>query len=231
MKPKEHNMLTLGQVQEALPSNHRNNITQDMVNQLNSLSSDPEEARYIRDNFVSFSKVLQEGRFKVGDYVRAVMYVSHKVMGKSNLESYKATFPERYKDMLDRNRQPKDIASIVTAYNKGQLVTKVMERAMVPSWILNQDMFQSALQTQYDLMTDVSVSDKVRSDAANSILTHLKKPEDNKAELKIEIGLNDGMAALEAQLTAVSKQQLDLIEHDPNVSASDIAARPMKSVN
>lgn len=224
-------MLTLGQVQEALPSNHRNNITQDMVNQLNSLSSDPEEARYIRDNFVSFSKVLQEGRFKVGDYVRAVMYVSHKVMGKSNLESYKATFPERYKDMLDRNRQPKDIASIVTAYNKGQLVTKVMERAMVPSWILNQDMFQSALQTQYDLMTDVSVSDKVRSDAANSILTHLKKPEDNKAELKIEIGLNDGMAALEAQLTAVSKQQLDLIEHDPNVSASDIAARPMKSVN
>lgn len=224
-------MLTLGQVQEALPTNHRNNITQDMVNQLNSLSSDPEEARYIRDNFVTFSKVLQEGRFKVGDYVRAVMYVSHKVMGKSNLESYKATFPERYKDMVDRNRQPKDIASIVTAYNKGQLVTKVMERAIVPSWILNQDMFQSALQTQYDLMTDVTVSDKVRSDAANSILTHLKKPEDNKAELKIEIGLNDGMAALEAQLTAVSKQQLDLIEHDPNVSASDIAARPMKSVN
>lgn len=224
-------MLTLGEVQEALPANHRNNITQDMVNQLNALSSDPNEARYIRENFVSFSKVLQEGRFKVGDYVRAVMYVSHKVMGKSNLEAYKATFPERYKDMVDRNRQPKDIASIVTAYNKGQLVTKVMERAIVPSWILNQDMFQAALQTQYELMTDVSVSDKVRSDAANSILTHLKKPEDNKAELKIEIGLNDGMAALESQLTQMSRLQLQQIEHDPNVSADDIASRPMKTVN
>ncbi len=224
-------MLTLGQVQEALPANHRNNITQDMVNQLNSLSSDPDEARYIRDNFVTFSKVLQEGRFKVGDYVRAVMYVSHKVMGKSNLESYKATFPDRYQDMVNRGRQPKDIASIVTAYNKGQLVTKVMERAIVPSWILNQDMFQAALQTQYELMTDVSVSDKVRSDAANSILTHLKKPEDNKAELKIEIGLNDGMAALEAQLTQMSKMQLQQIEHDPNVSADDITGMPMKSVN
>lgn len=224
-------MLTLGQVQEALPANHRNNITQDMVNQLNSLSSDPDEARYIRDNFVTFSKVLQEGRFKVGDYVRAVMYVSHKVMGKSNLESYKATFPDRYQDMVNRGRQPKDIASIVTAYNKGQLVTKVMERAIVPSWILNQDMFQVALQTQYELMTDVSVSDKVRSDAANSILTHLKKPEDNKAELKIEIGLNDGMAALEAQLTQMSKMQLQQIEHDPNVSADDITGMPMKSVN
>lgn len=224
-------MLTLGEVQEALPANHRNNITQDMVNQLNALSSDPNEARYIRENFVTFSKVLQEGRFKVGDYVRAVMYVSHKVMGKSNLEAYKATFPERYKDMVDRNRQPKDIASIVTAYNKGQLVTKVMERAIVPSWILNQDMFQAALQTQYELMTDVSVSDKVRSDAANSILTHLKKPEDNKAELKIEIGLNDGMAALESQLTQMSRLQLQQIEHDPNVSADDIASRPMKTVN
>lgn len=224
-------MLTLGQVQEALPANHRNNITQEMVDQLNALSKDPEEARYIRDNFVSFSKVLQEGRYKVGDYVRAVMYVSHKVMGKSNLEAYKATFPDRYQDMVNRNRQPKDIASIVTAYNKGQLVTKVMERAIVPSWILNQDMFQSALQTQYDLMTDVTVSDKVRSDAANSILTHLKKPEDNKAELKIEIGLNDGMAALEKQLTEMARMQRNVIEHNPNVTADEITGRPMKSVN
>jgi len=224
-------MLTLGQVQEALPANHRNNITQDMVDQLNALSKDPEEARYIRENFVSFSKVLQEGRYKVGDYVRAVMYVSHKVMGKSNLESYKATFPERYRDMVNRGRQPKDIASIVTAYNKGQLVTKVMERAIVPSWILNQDMFQSALQTQYELMTDVTVSDKVRSDAANSILTHLKKPEENKAELKIDIGLNDGMAALESQLTQMAKLQRQTIEHDPNITTDEITGRPMKSVN
>jgi hypothetical protein len=225
-------MLTLGAVQESLPAQHRQNITQEMVNQLNSLSKDPEEARYIRDNFVTFSQVLQEGRYKVGDYVRAVMYVSYKVMGKTNLDSYKATFPDRYANMIHAGKATKDIASIVTAYNKGMLVTKIMERAMVPTWILNQDVFQSAINTQYDLMMDSGVSDKVRSDAANSLLTHLKKPEDTKkTELKIEIGLNDGMAALEQSLVNISRKQLDLIEHDPNVSASDIAGMSMKSVN
>lgn len=224
-------MLTLGQVQEALPAGNRNNITQDMVNQLNALSKDPEEARYIRDNFVSFSQVLQEGRFRIGDYVHAVMYVSHKVMGKSNQDSYKATFPDRYAAMVTAGKPQKDMASIITAYNKGILVTKVMERAIVPSWILNQDMFQSALNTQYELMTDTQVSDKVRCEAANSLLTHLKKPEVHKAELKIDIAKSDGMAALEASLIALSRKQLDTIEHNPNISAQDIANMPMRIVN
>ncbi len=223
-------MLTLASVQESLPANHRQNITQDMVNQLNALSSDPEEARYIRENFVTFSQVLQEGRYKVGDYVRAVMYVSHKVMGKSNLDSYKATFPDRYQNMVNIGKATKDIASIVTAYNKGALVTKIMERAIVPTWILNQDHFQSAINVQVQLMTDEDVSPKVRSDAANSLLTHLKKPDVHKAELKIDIGLNDGMAALEASLVKMSQKQLDLIEHDPNTSANDIAALPLRDI-
>lgn len=225
-------MLTLGAVRESLPASHRQNITQDMVDQLNALSNDPEEARYIRDNFVTFSQVLQEGRYKVGDYVCAVMYVSYKVMGKSNQDAYKLTFPDRYANMVHANKPQKDIASIVTAYNKGQLVTKIMERAMVPTWILNADHFQAAINTQVELMTDTDVSDKVRSDAANSLLTHLKKPEvNNKAELKIEIGLNDGMAALEKSLVDMSRKQLNLIENDPSTSANDIASLPMKTVN
>lgn len=224
-------MLTITEVREALPANFRNNITDHMVDQLNSLSVDPEESRYMQENFVSFSSVLMDGRYKVGDYVKAVMYVSHKVMGKSNMASYIATFPERYQSMIDRGKQPKDISSIVTAYNKGALVTKVMERAIVPSWVLNQGMFQTALQTQHDLMTDDSVSDKVRCEAANSLLTHLKKPEVNKAELQITIGLNDGMSALEASLIEMSERQLNSIAHDPNISANDVAAKPMKLIN
>lgn len=224
-------MLTIEVVRDSLPANFRNNITESMVDQLNSLSSDPEEARYIRDNFVTFSQVLMEGRYKVGDYVRAVMYVSHKVMGKSNQGAYIATFPDRYQSMVDRGKQPKDISSIVSAYNKGDLVTKVMERAIVPSWILNQGMFQTALQTQHDLMTNTGVSDKVRCEAANSLLSHLAKPVTNKAELKIDIALNDGMAALEASLIAMSERQLNSIAHNPNISADDIAGTELKVIN
>ena len=219
-------MLTLEEVRDSLPAGQKGNITQHMVDQLNQLSKDPEEARYIRDNFISFSQVLGEGRFKLGDYVRAVMYVSHKVMGKSNLDAYKATFPDRYAKLVADGRQPKDIASYVTAYNKGQLVNLVYERAMIPTWVLNQDMFQSALNTQYEIMNDVSVSDRTRVEAANSILTHLKKPEVNKAELKVDIGMNDGMKALEARLAEMAEVQMKTIEAKA-LTVQEIAAMPM----
>lgn len=219
-------MLTLKEVQDSLPAGQKGHITQEMVTQLNALSKDPEEARYIRENFISFSQVLAEGRFKLGDYVRAVMYVSHKVMGKSNLDAYKSTFPERYNQMVSDNRLAKDIASYVAAYNKGKLVNLVYERAMIPTWVLNQDIFQAAINTQYEIMSDVTVSDKVRVEAANSLLTHLKKPEVNKAELKIDIGLNDGMRALEARISEMADMQMKTIEGKA-MSVQDVAALPM----
>lgn len=219
-------MLTLNEVQDSLPAGQKGHITQDMVDQLNNLSKDPEEARYIRENFISFSQVLSEGRFKLGDYVRAVMYVSHKVMGKSNLEAYKSTFPDRHAQMVADGRQPKDIASYVAAYNKGKLVNLVYERAAIPTWVLNQDMFQSALNVNYEIMNDVSVSDKVRVEAANSILTHLKRPETNKAELKVEIGMNDGMKALEARLSEMAETQMKVIEGD-GMTVQEVAALPL----
>jgi len=219
-------MLTLVEVQESLPAGQKGHITQPMVDQLNALSKDPEEARYIRENFISFSQVLSEGRFKLGDYVRAVMYVSHKVMGKSNLDAYKATFPERHTQMVQDGRAPKDIASYVAAYNKGKLVNLVYERAMIPTWVLNQDMFQSALNVNYEIMNDVNESGKVRVEAANSILTHLKKPEANKAELKIDIGMNDGMKALEQRLSEMADMQLQTIEGEV-MTTQEVAALPL----
>lgn len=224
-------MLTLEQVKSALPPGNRNNVTQDMVNQLNALSKDPEEARYIRENFISFSQVLMEGKFRLGDYVQAIMYVSYKVMGKTNQDAYKETFPDRYAAMVAAGKPQKDVASIITAYNKGVLVTKIMERAIIPTWILNQDMFQAALQTQFEIMTDPDINPRDRTAAANSLLTHLKKPDVHKSELKIDIAVNDGMQALEESLRRMSQVQLNLIEHHPDVTAQDIAAMPMKVIN
>lgn len=219
-------MLTLQEVQDSLPAGQKGHITQDMVDQLNNLSKDPEEARYIRENFISFKDVLSEGRFKLGDYVRAVMYVSHKVMGKSNLDAYKATFPDRYAQMIADGRQGKDIASYVAAYNKGKLVNLVYERSMIPTWVLNQDVWQAAINTQYEIMNNVQVSDKVRVEAANSLLTHLKKPEVNKAELKVDIGMNDGMKALEQRLGEMAEMQMKTIQ-SRDMTVEDVAALPL----
>ncbi len=219
-------MLTLAEVKDSLPAGQKGHITQPMVDQLNSLSKDVNEARYIRENFVTFAQVLSEGRFKLGDYVRAVMYVSHKVMGKSNLESYKQTFPDRHRQMVADGRAPKDIASYVSAYNKGKLVNLVYERAAIPTWVLNQDMFQSALNVNYEIMNDTNESGRVRVEAANSLLTHLKKPESNKAELKIDINMSDGMQALEQRIREMAEVQQKTIEGSL-MTAQEVAALPM----
>lgn len=221
-------MLTVQQVEKAVPPNLKSAITQQFVDTLNNLSVDPTMADQIRDNFMSYTNVLKDGRFKTEDYLNAVMYVSYKLMGKSNLDSWALTFPQRYQALVAKNTPSKDIAAHVSAYNKGKLVNLIMEQTLVPSWVLNQDLFQKALNVQADLMYTAS-SEKVRSDAANSILTHLAKPKDSIAT-QINIGLNEnsGMNELRETLQSLAKQQQDLIQR--GVSTKEIAAQTIIDV-
>ena len=217
-------MLTVKQVQEALPVNFRANVSQDMVNQLNTLSTDPDEARIIRDNVISFAKVLQHGQFKISDYVRASMYVSYKLMGHSNLEAYKKTFPDRYARMVQANKPGNAISSIVSAYNKGELVSKITERSIVPAWVLNQDVFQDAINTQSNIMKDPSVPARDRVAAANSIIMALKKPDAVKTELEVTVKNDGGMAALEERLNELTKLQREsIINGVSGMSAKEVA--------
>lgn len=217
-------MLTLEKVRNNMPVGHKNHINQDIIDRLNSLSNDPEEAKYIRDNFITYSEVLSEGKYSVKDYLNAVIYVSYKIMGLSNYRAYQKTFPERYQRMKAEGKDAKGMSSHVCAYNKNQIVNMIYERSMIPVWVLNQDMFQEALNTQYMLMSDPSNSGKVRTDAANSILTHLKRPETNNAQLKIDIALNDGMENLHNKLKEIAKMQQNTIEGQV-VTAKEIAER------
>lgn len=222
-------MLTVQMVKDALPVSFRSNVSQDMVNQLNTLSTDPEEARIIRDNVISFAKVLQNGQHKISDYVRASMYVSFKLMGHSNLEAYKKTFPDRYARMVKEGKPGNYISSIVSAYNKGELVTKITERSIVPAWVLNQDVFQEAINTQSDIMKDPSVPARDRVAAANSIIMALKKPDAVKAELEVTVKNDGGMAALEERLNELTKAQLEMLQGNTGMSAKDVAEMALVS--
>ncbi len=203
-------LLTLDQVQRALPANLKNSATQQLVDNLNNIAADPILAEQLRENFISYTSVLREGRFKTEDYLNAVMYVSFKLMGDSNQDAYFKTFPQRYQALVARGTPSKDIAAYVSAYNKGKLVNLILEQSLVPTHVLNAHIFQQAINTQVELMTDPDVSAKVRSDAANSLLTHLKKPE-AKAELNINVGEQSGMNELRATLERLALQQQALI--------------------
>lgn len=213
-------MLNISDVKKALPATLNTNVTQHMVDRLNNLSTDPEVAEIMRNNFISYTTVMREGKFKLDDYVHAVAYVSYKIMGRTNREAYSLTFPGRYQNLVSQGKSDKDISSYVSAYNKNKLVNLIFEQTMIPTHVLNQDIFQKAINTQAELMMNAK-SEKVRMDAANSLMTHLKKPESKQIELNMGIKESDGLKDLKNTLAQMAELQIKQIEG--GASTRDIA--------
>lgn len=204
-------VLTVDQFKQALPDKVKKSVNQELIDQINTTLSDPDMYEAYRDNLLSYTRVMSDGRFKVTDYISAVKYVSHKLMGCTNIEAYSKTFPDKIARFTAQGVLPKDIASYVTAYNKSKLVNLIMEQTLIPSYVLNQDLYQKALNVQADLMVSAK-SEKVRSDAANSLLTHLKMPETQKVELEIGVKEDSAIAALRATTMELARQQRMMLE-------------------
>jgi hypothetical protein len=213
--------LTIDQFKQALPEKVKKSINQELIDQINTTLSDPEMFESYRENLLSYTKVMADGRFKVDSYIQAVKYVSHKLMGCTNIEAYTKTFPDKYARFVAQGVQAKDIASYVTAYNKSKLVNLIFEQTLIPSYVLNQDLYQRALNVQADLMVN-SGSDKVRCDAANSLLTHLKMPETQKVELEIGVKEDSSIGALRQATLELARAQRLAMEAG-QMSAQEVA--------
>ncbi len=198
--------LTTEQLRAALPDKVKKSVNQELIDSINQTLSDPDMYEAYRDNLLSYTKVMVDGRFKVQEYVAAVKYVSHKLMGATNIEAYTKTFPEKYARFVATGVAAKDIASYCTAYNKSKLVNLIFEQTLIPSYVLNQDLYQKALNVQADLMVSAR-SEKVRCDAANSLLTQLKMPEKQKVELDINVKEDGSIAALRRATLELAQAQ------------------------
>lgn len=214
--------LTVDQVAKALPANLKSAATQSLVDMVNNAVADPLVAEQVRNNFLSYTNVLKEGKFKTEDYLNAVTYVSFKLMGYSNQDAYFRTFPARHQALLAKGTTSKDMSAYVAAYHRGKMVNLIMEQSLVPTWVLNQDLYQKALNTQAELMVS-SASDMVRTTAANSILAHLAKPKDTNFQLKIDVNESSGMNELREALTRMAVQQQELIQ--AGMSTKEVAAQ------
>ena len=200
------NALTVEQFKQALPDKVKKSINQELIDQINTTLSEPELFESYRENLLSYTKVMADGRFKVDSYIQAVKYVSHKLMGCTNIEAYTKTFPDKYQRFVQQGVQAKDIASYVTAYNKSKLVNLIFEQTLIPSYVLNQDLYQRALNVQADLMISAK-SEKVRSDAAAHLMNALKMPETQKVELEIGVKEDSSIGALRQATLELARQQ------------------------
>jgi hypothetical protein len=204
-------LLTEDQFRRVLPPSVKKSVNPVLISGINRILGDPQFQENYRDNLLSYTSVMKDGKFKIHQYVDAVRYVSCKLLGSSNIEAYVKSFPDRYQRMVDNKTSSKDIASYVTAYNKTKLVNLIFEQTLIPFHVLNSDMYQRALNTQAELMRDAK-SEKVRTDAANSILNHLKAPETRKIELDIGLREDKSIDELRATTLELVAQQRKMLE-------------------
>jgi hypothetical protein len=202
--------LTIDQFKQALPANLKKSVNPSLIAEINKKLNDPDMYEIYRENLLSYTHVMKEGKFKVSSYIDAVKYVSYKLMGKTNIDAFSLTFPDKVKRWQTQGVASKDIASYVTAYNKSKLVNLIYEQTLTPFWVINQDVYQKAINTQLELM-QTAQSEKVRSDAANSILTHLKPPETKKVELDIGLKEDSAINALRDATAKLAEQQIEAI--------------------
>lgn len=175
----------------------RKRIDDEYVDMLNAALTgcDEEMVEDYKDSLFSYQNVLSNGRYKIEDYISAVKYVAYKRMNYSNQDSYTLTFPERairlrekYSHMIEEEIEKK-ISAFVYSYNGSKLVNEIYRQTHVAPYILNYANFQIGVNTQTHLALHGS-TERIRSDAADSLMNHLAAPEAMKHE--IDVSFNDG---------------------------------------
>lgn len=214
--------LTIEQLHQALPKGLRKSATQELVDKVNTITTDPIVREAYRDNLLSYTSVMNDGRFKITQYIDAVRYITHKLMGNTNIEAYRKTFPDRYTNFIQNGTNAKDIASYVTSYNKNKLVNLVRDQSLIPTHILNADLYQKAINTQAEIMADPDVNSRDRTAAANSLLQHLKAPDSTKIELDVSVKTDNVISDLRKTTLDLVAQQKKMLEAGV-VDAKEIA--------
>ncbi len=222
--------ITIDQLKKAVPKAFKNKVDDDMVNSINGLMQDQSLRQNYRDNLLSYTSVLTEGKYRLGDYINAVRYVSFRLLGSNIGTAYAQTFPDRIQRLIDENTEQKTIASYCTAYSKTQLVQKISAQTITPSHILNNDIYQRAINKQAMIMMDDEVSPAVQQKAADSLMTHLKAPE--TVQMEIDIGIKDDkiINTLRETTKLLAEQQKKAIELG-NMKPLEVAHSKLTIIN
>ena len=214
--------MNIEEFKEVMPANLVHRVDDSVVKQIEDMLDDEGMADSIRENIISYTSVMTEGKFTVPKYLQAVKYASYKLLGDTNHVAFSRTFPSKMAQWKAEGREQKEIARYTTAYNQSKLVTLIMAQARLPTSILNADKFQDAINTQAKIMTDMSISPMVRMQAANSIMTHVKPPEATKIELDVSVKNGDVMDELRVISDNFAKAQQQQVL-DGKFSVKDIA--------
>lgn len=202
-------LIEIESFKKVIPKGLQGSVTPEIVGMINDMLANEGTREAFRDNVFGYTHVLKEGKFKMEDYIRAIKYVTYKLMDNTNIDAYVKTFPDRYQRLVTQGSSAKDISAYVAGYHKTKLVQLILEQCMKPVHLVNMDLYQKALNVQAELMLS-SNSDMVRMKAAECLLNQLKAPE--ASEVNVNIGIKEDKTLLNLKETmrelAIAQQQM-----------------------
>lgn len=209
--------LTQAEVKSALPAHLHVAATPQFVDKLNNIAADPMIAEEVERNFISYSKVLTQGKYKTEDYLNAVAYVTYKMLGHTNQDSFAHTFPDRIRRMTAAGYDKQKISSFVAAYAKGQLVSAILEQAIIPVFVLHQSKYHDAIRTQHEIAMDDTALNKDRVAAADSLIKALTPPQTKEVNINLGVQETSGMKELRETILELASSQRHAIQNGADV--------------
>jgi len=214
-----------------LPKKCRNTLSPEAVDAINdAIVNIPELENGYRDNLLGYTDVIKDGKYKVQCYIDAVRYITYKLMGNNNTVAYTKCFPDRYDRLIKQNASPKEISAYASTYNKGKLVNLIYAQTLIPTYVYNADLHQEAINIQAELMRSAR-SEKVRGDAANSLLMHLKPPVNTQINLDLGVSQDNSLEELKEITRQLALQQKSMLD-GKQIDAKTIAeSKIIKEIN
>lgn len=209
-------MFSHDDIKNLLPSKKRGLVTESMVKTINDVAADPLISEEFKKNFITHKSIITSGKYSVAEYHNAIHFVTLILLEHSDIDAYAQVFPDRYARLIARGVTRSKMSSYVSNYKGGDMIVKLLEQTMVPTYILNAPLFQEALNHSRFLMLNAK-SETVQQKAADSIMVQLKAPEAAKLEVDISVNKGEVVDDYEAVMREVAKRKRDAIVAGANV--------------
>lgn len=206
--------LTLEYLETTIPKRHKKQISQELVDEINHLTLDPDYGESFKSTLLTASVIL-DGKVActLKQYVAAVKYYSLTAASLTFVDAYIKVFPERLQARLDRGEDKSNMGGEASRYNASETVNAIRKQALIPLHLINQGTVQLAINTLTEIMLNAR-SDMARVTAANTLIKELRPPEAQQVEL--QLGLSDEARAAQSkqaeQLADIAINQRRLLE-------------------
>ena len=228
------NELQLSTIQSQLTKSQKLLVTDDTVEEINKLATNPDYGPEFLESYLDMLNVLAEApRNNHTQYLNAVKFYSLVEAGNTLTDAYVKVFPERFEKRTQGNRgkTPDEVKALLrgeaSRYNGSKLLAELRRVSTIPVQLIHRHLLHDAILQTATLMKEAK-SEMVRQKAADTLIRELKPAEDSVLQIKVD----DNSTSVIEELRKAT-QELAAKQHEAilaGVPVKQIASAPLFGV-